>query len=197
MVGLSGRFQTAGGSGEPKGNGAASRFPFPLPRHNHRRIKSEYQGEFLQPKSVLVNAWLSRTISVACNLLALFSRPLPFVFNELQPLIGKRGGWGYLVVKFRLTKLVEITTSFAAAVFVDKAVGSEEALAMAPSYVLLLAFGIGIIAGLRSLTAPAVVACAAHRGWLNLHGTALAFMGSTAAVAIFTVLAVVELVADQ
>ena len=31
---------------------------------------------------------------------------------------------------------------------------------MAPSYVLLLAFGIGIIAGLRSLTAPAVVAWA-------------------------------------
>src|SRR5258705_7181590 len=68
---------------------------------------------------------------------------------------------------------------------------------MPTSYVLLLAFGIGIIAGLRSLTAPAVVAWAAQRGWLNLHGTSLAFMGSTAAVAIFTVLAVVELVADQ
>src|SRR5712675_3761809 len=68
---------------------------------------------------------------------------------------------------------------------------------MAPSYVLLLAFGIGVIAGLRSLTAPAVVAWAAQRGWLNLHGTSLAVMGSTAAVAIFTVLAVVELVADQ
>jgi hypothetical protein len=25
-------FKTAGGSGEPKGNGAASRFPFPLPQ---------------------------------------------------------------------------------------------------------------------------------------------------------------------
>ena len=68
---------------------------------------------------------------------------------------------------------------------------------MAASYVLVLAFGIGIIAGLRSLTAPAVVAWAAQRGWLSLHGTSLAFMGSTAAVAIFTVLAVVELVADQ
>src|SRR3981081_4934201 len=68
---------------------------------------------------------------------------------------------------------------------------------MPHSYVLLLAFVIGIIAGLRSLTAPAVVAWAAQRGWLNLHGTSLSFMGSTAAVAIFTVLAVVELVADQ
>src|ERR1700730_8666999 len=68
---------------------------------------------------------------------------------------------------------------------------------MAPFYVLLLAFAIGIIAGLRSLTAPAVVAWAAHRGWLNLHGASLSFMGSTAAVTIFTILALVELVADQ
>ncbi len=68
---------------------------------------------------------------------------------------------------------------------------------MTPSQVLLLAFGIGIIAGLRSLTAPAVVAWAAHRGWLNLHGTSLSFLASTAAVATFTILAVVELVTDQ
>jgi uncharacterized membrane protein len=68
---------------------------------------------------------------------------------------------------------------------------------MSPAYVLLLAFGIGIVAGLRSLTAPAVVAWAAQRGWLNLHGTSLALMGSTVAVAIFTILAVIELVTDQ
>ena len=68
---------------------------------------------------------------------------------------------------------------------------------MTPSPILLLAFGIGIIAGLRSLTAPAAVAWAAHRGWLNLQGTSLSFLGSTAAVATFTILAVVELVADQ
>jgi uncharacterized membrane protein len=68
---------------------------------------------------------------------------------------------------------------------------------MSPSEVLLLAFLIGVVAGLRSLAAPAVVAWAAHRSWLNLHGTPLSFMGSTAAVVIFTLLAVVELVADQ
>src|SRR6266849_5820881 len=68
---------------------------------------------------------------------------------------------------------------------------------MTPSHLLLLAFGIGLIAGLRSLTAPAMVAWAAQRGWLNLQGSSLSFMGSTAAVAIFTILAVVELVADQ
>jgi uncharacterized membrane protein len=68
---------------------------------------------------------------------------------------------------------------------------------MNPSQVLLLAFLIGVVAGLRSLTAPAVVAWAAHRNWLNLHNTPLSFMGSTAAVVIFTLLAVVELVVDQ
>jgi uncharacterized membrane protein len=68
---------------------------------------------------------------------------------------------------------------------------------MTPPHVLLLAFAIGIIAGLRSLTAPAVVAWAAHRGWLNLQGTSLSFMASMAAVATFTILAVLELVTDQ
>jgi uncharacterized membrane protein len=63
--------------------------------------------------------------------------------------------------------------------------------------VLLLAFLIGVVAGLRSLTAPAVVAWAAHRNWLHLVNTPLSFMGSTAAVAVFTLLAVVELVADK
>jgi uncharacterized membrane protein len=68
---------------------------------------------------------------------------------------------------------------------------------MNPSHVLFLAFLIGVIAGLRSLTAPAVVAWAAHQNWLNLHNTSLSFMGSLAAVIIFTVLAVAELVADK
>jgi uncharacterized membrane protein len=65
------------------------------------------------------------------------------------------------------------------------------------NYVFLLALGIGIVAGLRSLTAPAVVAWGATLGWLNLHGSPLAFMGSTTAVAIFSLLAIGELVADK
>ena len=65
------------------------------------------------------------------------------------------------------------------------------------NYVFVLGLGIGIVAGLRSLTAPAVVAWAAHLDWLNLHGSPLAFMGSTAAVVIFSLLAVGELVADK
>ena len=68
---------------------------------------------------------------------------------------------------------------------------------MSPFQVLLLAFLIGVVAGLRSLTAPALVSWAARRSWLNLHNTPLSFMGSTAAVVIFTVLAVIELVTDQ
>ncbi len=62
---------------------------------------------------------------------------------------------------------------------------------------LLLAFSIGIVAGLRSMTAPAVVAWAAHLGWINLSGSHLAFMGSTWAVAILTLGALFEFVADQ
>ena len=48
--------------------------------------------------------------------------------------------------------------------------------------VVLLAFGIGFVAGLRSLTAPAVVAWATHLGWLDLHNSPLAFMGTLWAV---------------
>jgi uncharacterized membrane protein len=63
-------------------------------------------------------------------------------------------------------------------------------------YALAVAFGIGIVAGLRSLTAPAAVSWAADLGWLNLQGSPLAFMESTAAVAIFSLLALGEYVAD-
>jgi uncharacterized membrane protein len=68
---------------------------------------------------------------------------------------------------------------------------------MNPSEVLLLAFLIGVIAGLRTMTAPAVVAWAANLRWLNLLNSPLAFMGSTAAVAVFTLLALGELIIDK
>jgi uncharacterized membrane protein len=68
---------------------------------------------------------------------------------------------------------------------------------MTPSHILFFAFGIGIITGIRSLTSPAVIAWAAHRGWLNFQGASLSFLGSTAAVATLTILAVVELVTDK
>ena len=63
--------------------------------------------------------------------------------------------------------------------------------------VLLLALLIGVAAGLRTFTAPAMVSWAAYLSWLPLAGTSLAFMGSVWAVGILTVLAFVELVIDQ
>jgi uncharacterized membrane protein len=63
--------------------------------------------------------------------------------------------------------------------------------------VYILALLIGVVAGLRAMTAPAAIAWAAYLGWLNLSGTWLAFMGTIWAVGIFTILAVVELVTDQ
>jgi len=70
-------------------------------------------------------------------------------------------------------------------------------LPMSTPFVLFLAFAIGMVSGMRSLTGPAVAAWAARRNWLNLAGSRLAFMGSTAAVAIFTVLAILELITDK
>jgi uncharacterized membrane protein len=61
---------------------------------------------------------------------------------------------------------------------------------------LLLAFLIGFFAGLRSLTPPAVVAWAAHLGWLKLESP-LALIGSLPSVIILTLLAAGELVADK
>lgn len=67
---------------------------------------------------------------------------------------------------------------------------------MKMALVLALAFGIGFVAGLRSLTAPAAVSWGARLGWLNLSGSPLAFMGSTAALVGFSLLAVAEYAAD-
>jgi uncharacterized membrane protein len=68
---------------------------------------------------------------------------------------------------------------------------------MNPNYVFALAAGIGIVAGLRAVTAPAMVSWAAHLGWLNLQGSHLAFMGSTVAVALFSLGAIGEYVNDK
>ena len=61
----------------------------------------------------------------------------------------------------------------------------------------LLALLIGVVAGLRAMTAPAAVAWGAYLGWLPLSGTWAGFMGHWIALAIFTVLALVELIGDQ
>jgi len=63
--------------------------------------------------------------------------------------------------------------------------------------IIALCFLIGVIAGLRAMTAPAAVAWAAYGGWLPLAGTPLAFLGHVAAPWVFTLLAVGELISDQ
>lgn len=64
---------------------------------------------------------------------------------------------------------------------------------------LVLALLIGVIAGLRSLTAPAVVAWAAlpALGWINLSGTWASWVGNIITVVILSLLAVGELVNDK
>jgi uncharacterized membrane protein len=62
---------------------------------------------------------------------------------------------------------------------------------------IVLALLIGVIAGLRSMTAPAIVAWAAHLGRIDLHGSSIGFLRSTGAVAIFTLGAVGELIVDK
>ncbi len=61
----------------------------------------------------------------------------------------------------------------------------------------LLALALGIIAGLRSMTAPAAVSWAAHLGILNLEGSWLAFLGHPITPWVLTALALGELVVDK
>ncbi len=63
--------------------------------------------------------------------------------------------------------------------------------------IYLAALLIGVIAGLRTVTAPAAVSWAAHLGALRLEDTRLAFLGFKITPWILTGLGIVELVVDQ
>jgi uncharacterized membrane protein len=63
--------------------------------------------------------------------------------------------------------------------------------------ILILALLIGVVAGLRTMTAPAAVSWAAYLGRLDLGETPLAFLGYAWTPYVLTVLAAVELVTDQ
>jgi uncharacterized membrane protein len=63
--------------------------------------------------------------------------------------------------------------------------------------IYVLAFLIGMVAGLRSMTAPAVVSWAARLGWLHVENTGLAFLGYAYTPYILSVLAIGELIADK
>jgi uncharacterized membrane protein len=60
-----------------------------------------------------------------------------------------------------------------------------------------MAFIIGIVAGLRSMAAPAAVAWGAHFGWLQLEGTPLGFLAGAGARYALLALMLGELVTDK
>ena len=63
--------------------------------------------------------------------------------------------------------------------------------------IYVCAFLIGVIAGLRALTAPAAMSWAARLGWIHLENTGLAFMGAAITPWILSVLAIGELINDK
>jgi uncharacterized membrane protein len=65
------------------------------------------------------------------------------------------------------------------------------------SHFIFFGFLIGFIAGLRSLTAPAVVSWAVRLGWLHPESQVMAFWGYAVTPYIFSVLAIGELIADK
>jgi len=65
-----------------------------------------------------------------------------------------------------------------------------------PAFVIL-ALAIGVVAGLRALTAPMVVAWAARFGWLEVQHTWGGFLARAVTPWVLTVLAIGELVNDQ
>ncbi|MGE2720778.1 DUF4126 family protein [Mycolicibacterium celeriflavum] len=63
--------------------------------------------------------------------------------------------------------------------------------------ILVLALLIGVIAGLRALTAPAVVAWGALLGWIDVDGKWSEWMAHPITVTVLTIFLLVELVTDQ
>ena len=66
-----------------------------------------------------------------------------------------------------------------------------------PGVPYAIAFLIGVVAGMRAMTAPAAISWAAHLGRLPLAGTGLAFLGYAWTPWVFTLAAIAELISDQ
>jgi uncharacterized membrane protein len=63
--------------------------------------------------------------------------------------------------------------------------------------VIVLALLIGVIAGLRALTAPAVVAWGAFLGWIDVDGKWSEWVAHPITVIVLTIFLLVELITDQ
>lgn len=68
---------------------------------------------------------------------------------------------------------------------------------MTLTFLLLLALLIGVIAGLRALTAPAIVAWGAALGWIDVDGKWSEWMAHPITLTVLTIFLLVELVTDQ
>jgi uncharacterized membrane protein len=68
---------------------------------------------------------------------------------------------------------------------------------MVESMVLLFSFLIGSVCGLRSMSAPALIAWGARLGWLHLDGSFLDFFANKISLVIFSLFAIGELIADK
>ena len=64
-------------------------------------------------------------------------------------------------------------------------------------HIYFIALALGMVAGLRSMTAPAAVSWAAYLGWIKLEGTWFAFFGFRFTPYILTFMAVGELIGDK
>lgn len=63
--------------------------------------------------------------------------------------------------------------------------------------IYILAFLIGVLAGLRAFAPAAAISWAASLGWLHLQGTWLAFLGFSITSYVLNVLAIAELIGDK
>jgi uncharacterized membrane protein len=61
----------------------------------------------------------------------------------------------------------------------------------------LFALLIGVVSGLRTMTAPAAVSWAAYLGWLTLRGGPLGFLAASVTPYVLTLLAIGELILDK
>jgi uncharacterized membrane protein len=63
--------------------------------------------------------------------------------------------------------------------------------------VLICSLGIGVVAGLRSMTAPAIVSWGGFVGWLSVYAGAFWWVASVPVVVLLTAWAIFELVIDK
>ena len=80
---------------------------------------------------------------------------------------------------------------------IDIMFGKRHGWFMVTGLVLLYAFLVGCVCGLRSMTAPAVIAWGAHLGWLHGDGGLYRVFANKITLIVFSLFAAGELIADK